>query len=71
MGTERIETRGADGRQVWVFKTTSKISASTDLSGRTDVHNDLASFTLENGQAVNQTRDGFQVVDTDELLLRV
>jgi len=68
MDTEQIETRGQDGRRVWVLKVKSRIDTST-FSGRSSIEG-LARYTLGDGSAVNVDGDGFEVVATGERLER-
>ena len=68
MGTVRIETRGADGRMVSVFKITDSIDAS-NLAGRAALQG-LARYVLQDGGAVNVRGDDFEVVATGETLQR-
>ncbi|MBH1477351.1 MULTISPECIES: hypothetical protein [Bacteria] len=68
MDTERIETRGEDGRVVSVIKHRTRIDTS-DLSGRSWVEG-LARYTLADGSAVNADGNDFEVVATGERLVR-
>lgn len=69
MDTDRIETRGEDGRRVLVFKVRSRIDTS-DLDGPSSVEG-LARFVLANGSAVNFDGEHFEVVATGETLVPV
>ncbi len=68
MDTERIETRGEDGRAVWVIKHRTRIETS-GLSGRSWVEG-LARYALADGSAVNAVGNDFEVVSTSERLVR-
>ena len=68
MGTERIETKGADGRAVLVLKITDRIDSS-NLAGRGTMQG-LARYALQDGGAVNVRGDAFEVVATGEILQR-
>lgn len=69
MDTDRIETRGEDGRRVLVFKAQSRIDTS-DLDGPSSVEGP-ARFFLANGSVVNFDGEHFEVVTTGETLVRV
>lgn len=68
MDTERIETRGEDGRLVWVIKHRTRIDAS-DMDGPSWVEG-LAQHRLADGSAVNADGDAFEIVATGERLTR-
>ena len=69
METEQIETRGTDGRRVWVIKHFTRIDTS-DLDGPSWIEG-MARHTLADGSAVNADADGFEVVATGERLVRL
>jgi hypothetical protein len=69
MDTEHIETRGEDGRSVWVIKLRTRINTS-DMDGDSWIEG-AARYLLADGRAVNVTDDGFEVVATGERLVRV
>lgn len=68
METEQIETRGENGRRVWVIKHLTRIDTS-DLDGPSWVEG-LARYTLGDGSAVNADGEDFEVVATGERLVR-
>ncbi len=68
MDREQIETRGQDGRLVWVIKHRTRIDTS-DLDGPSWVEGAARHF-LADGTAVNVVGDGFEVVATGERLVR-
>ena len=69
MDREQIETRGEDGRRVWVITRRTRIDTS-DLDGPSWVEG-LAQHRLGDGSAVNATDEGFEIVATGEKLVRV
>ena len=68
MDTETIETRGEDGRRVWVIKHSTRIDTS-DMDGNSWIEG-MARYRLGDGSAVNRDGDAFEVVATGERLTR-